>query len=306
MAYHAGLKVQNITELLVEILSYTDMTFLLCVAPSIDKYWNTVVCHTPKLQQILFFKPIVAPQDSKLIFTRNPRKVYSSDPERVFVEMNSLLLKHFGKVFFEAGQPPYFRLKSSIAAFRDHLPWSSGELDGNAKPERTNLYEAFTYERASWRRMLVSQPPPPPILTILETQILCQDPGMVWKAHIYAEPFQSHFADSKSPLDSLDKRSELQGLRFGLLYDAVQSIAASCTTKPEKITHCIAWGEHHVLARRVELRPRNGVFVKFHIFEPRDRHIADGPKTIFDKTFRSKGFLPFSEQSYPSTQWAIV
>lgn len=56
MAYHAGFKVQNITELPVEILSFTDMTFLLCVGPRINKYWNTVVCHTPELQWILFFK----------------------------------------------------------------------------------------------------------------------------------------------------------------------------------------------------------------------------------------------------------
>lgn len=153
MADHARFKVQNMTELLVEILSYTDMLFLLCVAPRINKYWDTVVCHTPKLQRILFFKPIEAPPGAKLIFANNTKKSHPSDPNRILAQTNPLPQKHFRSVFFSAERPLYTRIISTIAAFQNHLPWSSLELDENAKPERTKLYEAFTNEHASWRRM---------------------------------------------------------------------------------------------------------------------------------------------------------
>lgn len=209
-----------------------------------------------KLQRILFFKPIDEPPGANLIFANNTKKNHPSDPNGIFAETNPLLQKHFGSVLFHAERPPYSRIISTIAVFQNRLPWSSLELDENAKPERTRLYEAFTYEQASWRRMLVSQPPPPPILTILESQQLGEDPGTIWKTFIYAESCRYDFTGSEPPPESLK-----QGLRFGLLYDAVQSIAASCTSEPDRVVHCTGWGSD-LVARRVKVRPRNGIFIR--------------------------------------------
>ncbi len=176
------------------------------------------------------------------------------------------------------------------------------ELDENAKPERTKLYEAFTNEHASWHRMLVSQPPPTPILTILESQQHGEDPLTIWKTYIYAESCKYDFTGSEPHPESLK-----QGLRFGLLYDAVQSIASSCTSEPDRVAPCTGWGSD-LVTRRVKVRPRNAEMVlsESYIMNLAIPVCLINQSTAFDKTFRSKGFRPFDEHSYASTQWNYI
>lgn len=113
---------------------------------------------------------------------------------------------------------------------------------------------------------------------------------------MYAESCKYNFTGSEPPPESLK-----QGLRFGLLYDAVQSIAASCTVKPDGVTHCIGWGSD-LVARRALTRPKNGVVIRVLYHGSRDARMPDKPETAFDKTLRSKGFRLLDEQSYASTQ----
>lgn len=135
---------------------------------------------------------------------------------------------------------------------------------------------------------------------MLESQQLGEDPLTIWKTYIYAESCKYDFTGSEPHPESLK-----QGLRFGLLHDAVQSIAASCTSEPDRVAHCTGWGSD-LVTRRVKVRPRNGVVIRVLYHESRDSRVPDKPDTAFDKTFRSKGFRPLDEHSYASTQWNYI
>lgn len=153
------------------------MTDLLCVVPLVCKRWNEIVRDTPRLQQMLFFKPIKVPEDSELIFDQESSDIDlrgSTTTTKVRVKLNPLLVKHFGKAFFRTNHPsPIFcGDTNSKAAFESQLSWSSKNLEKMPQPKRTKLPKAFKDEKASWRRMLVSQPPPPPVLTTIEKRYL--------------------------------------------------------------------------------------------------------------------------------------
>lgn len=168
--------------------------------------------------------------------------------------MNLLLLKHFGELFFGGNLPPDSWHMDTMAAFRNQLPWSSHELDENAEPARTELYEAFTYKHASF-----STSTTPNTDNLRDSN--CGRPVTALKGHVYAAFCKSDFTGSESPPDRLN-----QGLRIGLLYDAIQSITASCTVKPEKVIRSTGWGSH-LLARRYRMRPRNGVVIQIQFHE---------------------------------------
>ncbi|KAJ7187354.1 hypothetical protein C8R46DRAFT_870291, partial [Mycena filopes] len=146
-------------ELLELILSQLPLRDLLIAAPRVCKLWNAMIL-TPALQRLLFFQP---------------------DPNST-ARRNALLTAAFPPFFApEDADGDYPSGPASILA----MPWASAP-------------EAFRRKSASWRRMLVVQPP---ARTLLMTNT----------HHTPGGTYQRHGRVSLNPGDG--------GLRMGLLYD---------------------------------------------------------------------------------------
>ncbi|KAJ7228139.1 hypothetical protein GGX14DRAFT_611447 [Mycena pura] len=152
-------------ELLELTLLHLPMRDLLVTAPLVSKAWQALTL-TPALQRALFFEPDLT----------------VSDHERV---MNPLLAEIFPPFFKPHGANWWFTSKSIM-----RMPWSKAP-------------DAFKRKEASWRRMLVTQPP---------TQTM-----------LVKETRRGNF----------ERRAMLKGLslRMGLLYDlTVSSINRRAST----------------------------------------------------------------------------
>ncbi|KAK6971715.1 putative f-box domain protein [Favolaschia claudopus] len=114
-------------ELLEYTISYLPMRDLLVTAPLVSRTWLAIT-QTPNIQQALFFEP-------------DP-----SASERTF---NPLLVELF---------PPFFTEYE-----KNRFSWPTANTI-QSLPESGNMFEAFRRPEASWRRMLVSQPPPQTML----------------------------------------------------------------------------------------------------------------------------------------------
>ncbi|KAJ7607089.1 hypothetical protein DFH06DRAFT_1149563 [Mycena polygramma] len=164
-------------ELLEHILASLSIRYLLTIAPLVSKTWQAVAL-TPRLQRILFFQP-------------DPAST-SADPVQ-----NSLLMELF---------PPFFlqdlerqsRWSWPNAAAIITLPWAAAPA-------------AFRRPDASWRRMLVRQPP---------------------VRHLFVtETCHGQIGDSK-------RRAEVANLelRMGTLYDLVVPLIDRVAS-----SFCIRW-----------------------------------------------------------------
>ncbi|KAF9877501.1 F-box domain-containing protein [Colletotrichum karsti] len=173
-----------IPELLESILIHLDMTTLLVSAQRVSKAWKALIDASPAVQQALFFKPVAAEssQDSSGDVEKASATGQQDDKEaKTNIKssrpvINPLLAKKFNKCFFDRGQT--YSLHRRANSFYE-LPWSRrpvqttqeiwggwsqvrpAELSAEEKLEEGQLRRRFTRRGASWRRMLVSQPPPP-------------------------------------------------------------------------------------------------------------------------------------------------
>ncbi|KAK7048468.1 putative MFS transporter [Favolaschia claudopus] len=122
MASHTS-DVLSTPELLEQILAELPMLDLLVTAPLVCKPWHALSLSSPTLQRALFFQP-----DSSV-----------SVSQRI---QNPLLVKLFPPFFVcNTGSHPISTLDAIMA-----MPWSKAP-------------DAFRRADASWRRMLVTQPP---------------------------------------------------------------------------------------------------------------------------------------------------
>ncbi|KAL2856599.1 hypothetical protein BJY01DRAFT_242651 [Aspergillus pseudoustus] len=131
--------VLSIPELLEQIFLYTDTTTLLTSTQRVCRLWNTIITQTPSLQRHLFFLPHQCPghtgtqQDdhSPTVLTLNP---------------------HLRTIY-----PSWF---PNLSALTDER----GCRTSNLEPELLRVFEMdgdqpFERANASWRRMLLMQPP---------------------------------------------------------------------------------------------------------------------------------------------------
>ncbi len=135
----AAEKVFSTPELLMEILSGLDMRTLL-LSQRVSKQWQYIIAKTRVLQRALFFEPITATSDAKLVRDR---------------ELNPLLREVF---------PPFFR-ENERYEFGSYNGLHELMVGANARPfsfmdsgGNPNRRRAFLRAGASWRRMLVQQP----------------------------------------------------------------------------------------------------------------------------------------------------
>ncbi|KAF7546713.1 hypothetical protein G7Z17_g8233 [Cylindrodendrum hubeiense] len=176
-------------ELLEIVLFHLDIKTRLVSASRVCKFWLETINRSPLLQKASFFQP---------------EQPFSSDQDR---QMNPLLIEAFGDTFF-GSSPPARRAESFWK-----LPWSPQALVRMKAPtgsvlgvEPTCRQKSFTRAGASWRRMLVSQPPPPFI-------------GLSWVDDHPQQPRQRHRIDS---LRLEENSSSPPGVTMGQLYDTVQ------------------------------------------------------------------------------------
>ncbi|KAK3987353.1 hypothetical protein QBC44DRAFT_360855 [Cladorrhinum sp. PSN332] len=181
-------------ELLERVLLELDMRTILTVAQRVHPHWHKVITTSPAIQQHLFFRPINVPSGSSPIPIQNP--LLASDFYAFFrtwaPKARATIWQHRDRVlplsFRPTGDIDSFILWNTLPGFRDM-----------ANKKKHHL--ALTRPDASWRRMLVSQPPPKRIGRVKEW-----GPDQVYR----------HW--DRKMVDVKD------GLRMGDLYDVVDAV----------------------------------------------------------------------------------
>ncbi|KAH8204553.1 hypothetical protein TruAng_001327 [Truncatella angustata] len=190
----AGNRVFGITELLEAILIEVDMRTLLVSAQQVTKWWRCVILQSNRLQKKLFFSG-----DNS---SRN--------------KLNPLLKGAFDFCFFnpkwvedEPGSDAFW-LATSCGAICQPVRWLAGD---DVSRFMTDL-EAFGRPQASWRNMLVHQPPIPAL------------------QQIFTHQSHRHFCGQEIRVDVLAK-----GLRMSRLVNAIfarNSEKGGCLDHPEE------------------------------------------------------------------------
>lgn len=156
-------EVWGITEIAENILVYLPMKDLL-LAQRVSSGWRDLIKTSPVLQQQLFMRPV--PQN------------LSDDDNNPMREYNPLLIRHM-PVWFQ-------RLGNSRPRSIHNVPWAK-------KASRL----AFLRREASWRNMLLAQPP----------------------FFVYERVKSTHGMGGSSL--SVGRSEQPEGLRMGVVYDAV-------------------------------------------------------------------------------------
>lgn len=209
----------QVPEILEAILLHLDMADLLLSANRVSRTWHDVVNNTPSLRRVLHFDPYPTPTPAPA-----PGTTSSSPPSRPALVPNPLLVKSFAPCFFDSPTNVYPD-DMDIGWFRrahafHSMPWVAHprreHLNSNrllealpphpaldpSRPADAADRRRFTVRGASWRRMLVSDPPPP--------RLAC-----AW----HDGTTLAHAVTLADPLDAA-------GLRMGQLYDFLQHHAA--------------------------------------------------------------------------------
>ncbi|KAK1490437.1 F-box domain-containing protein [Colletotrichum tamarilloi] len=235
-----------IPELLESILVQVDMRTLLVSASRVSRTWKAFMDGSPAVQQALFFKPV--PMDiSRAVIHGLEDGVFPSIPEQGAMPshttgdrlINPLLAEKFDKCFFDFG--PTYSCQRRANSFYE-LPWSKtpepiqtvqeywggwsqvkpAELDEEAARYQDEVRRRFTRRGASWRRMLVSQPPPSSLgymrfdvcsLALEEQKVA----GSLIQQPVPPSALKGDAAGSE--------QAPCTGVRMGELYDIVQHAA---------------------------------------------------------------------------------
>ncbi|KFY08403.1 hypothetical protein V492_06268 [Pseudogymnoascus sp. VKM F-4246] len=203
--------VLSIPELLEAILLDVDMKTLL-LSQRVNRNWASIIAASSVLQQALFFQPA---QEVSSIIPFDPTDNHFGDHDSEII-YNPLLVAKFGPAFFKRDNAGIYTTMGYRANHFYNLPWSPrtaayariddwDEISSDEEPdpevvaEERRIRRCFTRSGASWRRMLVSQPPPP----LLGYFLLDLHSGWNQVSTAMVEP-------------------SFGGLRMGELYDIVQ------------------------------------------------------------------------------------
>ncbi|KAL6920001.1 hypothetical protein FSST1_004027 [Fusarium sambucinum] len=252
-----------VAELLELILLHLDMKTLLVSASRVCRYWATTIAGSPRIQRALFFQPLPpAETERPESFTLNP-----------------LLVEKFGRCFFDIDRKhTYLRRADSFL----RLPWApEGAIAkqgtaGSLTLEKSKSLESLVRGNSSWRRMLVSQPPPPSL------GYLRLDVVDIWFHEVYTT--------------QIDPRPPLKGLTMGQLYDMVHSTI--CRRENYTTWYRVSWDkarelhQMEVCKEKVSrLLEETNVVVEFYRQGDDDDDYDCGPWDIVSvrEAFRSEG-----------------
>ncbi|KAL4799215.1 hypothetical protein BDV19DRAFT_385466 [Aspergillus venezuelensis] len=289
-----------IPEILELILLQMEMADLLVAAQRVNSHWLAIIRNSPRLQQALFFDPVSAPAEPKELYdlSESVARGESAIPEpyctQLRVSINPLLEKHFGRVFFNLTKDREFNRWEQFMqqmTFATKQDWARSAIDESYKAQ----WRAYTRREASWRRMLVTQPPQPGLGYVRRSKT-GQGDSVVHAA----------FLDrSKASTDKDGPDFNLKpGLRFGLVYDIVQDGGVRHYNLDRAIWIRVTWGsitKRHspFTAATGELLRRTSVVIAFD----QERHRGGTiPKrlAVLDDIFRSEGcYLSYIKENLP-------
>lgn len=186
-------------ELLELVLFHLDIKTRIVSAPRVCKLWFDTLNQSPLLRKASFFQ---SEKSSSTSFEKPPR-------------INPLLLEAFGDAFFNLSHYEVGKHSFRRAEYFWKLPWSPQALlklrartRSVLSVEPTCRQRSFTRAGASWRRMLVSQPPPNFL-------------GFIW---LDGFP-QEAIGGNRLRIDSLSpQKVDAGGVTMGQLYDTVQCL----------------------------------------------------------------------------------
>ncbi|KAK3312061.1 hypothetical protein B0H66DRAFT_393338 [Apodospora peruviana] len=190
-------------ELLEHILLYLDLKSRITSAPRVCSFWFETLNHSPMLRKASFF------QADRSLDTK------SGEPPCI----NPLLQEVFGDQFFNLSNCQVDKYPFRRAEYFWKLPWSSRALlhlkastGSVVDVDPSCRQRSFTRNGASWRRMLVSQPPPPFL-------------GFTWLDCFTTTTAAGHrfLVDYVNPPPN-DAGGLDTGVTMGQLYDTVQSL----------------------------------------------------------------------------------
>ena len=211
-------KVLETYELLESILLHVDIRTLLVSAQRVCTTWHSVITSSTPLQRHLFFLPV-----------GDTPSLSDPDPVRPDYVLNPLLADTFPSFFPIARVPPEGPFDNVVELLPGYLPppprygfLPAGDLSDitHLNFESTPMADAadmtrqkpFTKESASWRRMLVSQPPPLRVAHLRKKRwiefIRGPTPRFRWNTALFHCSMIEH----------------LGGMRMGELYDAVLEV----------------------------------------------------------------------------------
>ncbi|KAI0973224.1 F-box domain-containing protein [Xylaria arbuscula] len=276
-------RVLSIPELLEFILLHLDMKTLLVSASRVNNTWNAVINTSISIQRALYFQPIEKSQQS----------ASACQPA-----VNPLLKERFGSCFFDTGNLyGYLRRANSFYTMPcAGLSWDKGnnpipswprgpEVEDLTLQQSLEIEAAcrkFTRKEASWRKMLVSQPPPPSLGVLRAENV--EDPSQ------YGGRVQT-------TLLRLETDRASSGLCMGTLYDLVQYHTGHHTRISRWFR--VVWNEVRkpystpsakLFCRR--LLQRTSVVVEFyHTFDVGFiNHKEPINLSLFERTFRSEAY----------------
>lgn len=290
-------------ELLEAILLRLDLTTLLVSASRVSKSWHAAITTSPSIQQALYFRPATGEASKESTYNLDCVNFphWNSDlseGDSTWGILNPLLVKAFGPCFFDFGDTyGYTRRASSFyklpwtnrTAQEAEDAWEPTKIDAQWVRDEAAARRRFTRRGASWRRMLVSQPPPLKL-------------GYLWLC-LYRE-----FEESNTVWTALwDPQSQEStvGLRMGELYDLVQFNAGhhSCYS----LWFRVLWGPpRDPFCGKFVLENRNSLLAKTHAlveFYPSDDSAwANHPRVpsdvdAFDAIFRCDEYFRAVVQS---------
>ncbi|PNP37273.1 hypothetical protein TGAMA5MH_10842 [Trichoderma gamsii] len=216
-------KALDSTEILEQVFSHIDEVTLLTSVQRVSKDWKEVVDGSVFLQRKLFFLP-----DETRPLEPHPqaRREKGSGSGNVYPVLNSLLVRHFRSSFFPVGGKFYGYTRRSESFYEQRWTSKHNKLKLKRKLDTGyNKYESvrpditkaealqialdrdrFTRAGASWRKMLVSQPP---IQDFIAMEFSPNDND-------------GSKSQQKLKFYILDAHHPDKGLRMGQLYDFVQ------------------------------------------------------------------------------------
>ncbi|WEW56031.1 hypothetical protein PRK78_001466 [Emydomyces testavorans] len=178
--------VKHTPELLESVLLQMDMRTLLTSAQLVCRHWHTMINESPALQKALFFKAQEnAPNNAKQI-------------------INPLLAEVFSPFFtWESARESENPRRGPTQGVFDNLPLTKNK-------------DAFLRKGASWRRMLVMQPPARSMGVITYTNALVSE-RLNWKILEWVDTSGSDETENKDPREP--GVSRIEGIRMSMLYD---------------------------------------------------------------------------------------
>ncbi|RFU71965.1 f-box domain-containing [Trichoderma arundinaceum] len=229
-------------ELLESIFLKLDMVTLLTSVQRVSKMCKRVIDGSIALQRKLYFRP-----DPNAELGLHPQAKWTKDSRKVFPVLNTLLLRYFSSCFFNFGgvygwlrrAESFYenrwtrhrhRLKRVDTLFGRHTVYKSmppdPELNETEKLEAAQDRDRFTRAGASWRKMMVSQPPIPDFGVLMFKPVQRREP--------LPQKMERAIIGSNHP-DG--------GLRMGQLYDFVQDRAGNHPL--DSLWFRLTWFEAH-------------------------------------------------------------